>query len=167
MQTRNRVGGAILRLKIEMFSVPCPSVKNIVFSTSLRLQLKRIKLIICKKKDSAIYLFFFRFIPDFCDMCKNPSNVSCTCCNSRFILQITSLIRLGSRCRIFLRFYEFVRGYSPAYCWSCLTLIGYWRQPVLDEYTCAVRRSSPVHNGDTVIDKPGPMHVQVVGEVDR
>lgn len=38
---------------------------------------------------------------------------------------------------------------------------------MLDEYTCAVRRSSPVHNGDTVIDKPGPMHVQVVGEVEE
>lgn len=38
---------------------------------------------------------------------------------------------------------------------------------MLDEYTCAVRRSSPVHNGDTVIDKPGPMHVQVVEEVER
>jgi len=38
---------------------------------------------------------------------------------------------------------------------------------VLDEYTCAVRRSSPVHNGDAVIDKPGPMHVQVVGETKR
>lgn len=38
---------------------------------------------------------------------------------------------------------------------------------MLDENTCAMRRSSPVHNGDAVIDKPGPMHVQVVGEIKR
>lgn len=35
---------------------------------------------------------------------------------------------------------------------------------LVDEYTCAVRRSSPVHNEDAVIDKPGSMHVRIVGE---
>ena len=38
---------------------------------------------------------------------------------------------------------------------------------MLDEYTCAVSRLSPVHNEDAVIDKPGPMHVQVIGETKR
>lgn len=38
---------------------------------------------------------------------------------------------------------------------------------MLDEYTCAVKRLLPVHNEDAVIDKPGPMHVQVIGETKR